>query len=102
MSEQLSKTLRTLGVTPWQFVLGVACIASWWATVQPLPGALEKLNATVHQLSTRVEIHQVLLNEVQTMKVDLRQMSSQMATISGKLAHVPSYPKSRTTPYDEP
>jgi hypothetical protein len=102
MSEQAKQILKTVGVTPWQLLLGVACIGSWWATVQPLPGALERLNETVQKLSTKVEIHQVLLNEVQGMKMELRQVSGQVATISGKLAHVPGYPSNKARQHEEP
>ncbi len=73
MSQQISSTLRSLGVTPWQFILGTICVGSWWATVQPLPSQLSKLTETVQQLSTRVEIHTILLKEISEVKQDLKQ-----------------------------
>jgi len=64
MISPIQASLKSLGVTPWQLILGVACIGSWWATVQPLPGKLEQLNSTVQALATRVEVQSVLLNSV--------------------------------------
>lgn len=68
MSERFQSTMKQFGVTPWQVILGIACIGSWWATVQPLPGKLEQLNTTVQALSTRVEIQSVLLNSVKELQ----------------------------------
>lgn len=84
MSQQLSSTLRSLGVTPWQFILGTVCIGSWWATVQPLPGQLHKLNETVQQLSTRVEIHTILLKEISEVKQDLKDLRSDVSALRFK------------------
>lgn len=85
MSTTLQKTLHSLGVTPWQFILGVACIASWWATVQPLPGKLEQLNSTVQALSTRVEIQAVLLDSVKELKSEVETIREELALIKGRL-----------------
>lgn len=85
MSQQISSTLRSLGVTPWQFLLGTArCIGSWWATVQPLPSQLSKLTETVQQLSTRVEIHTILLKEISEMKHDLKDLRSDVSALRFK------------------
>ncbi len=86
MSQQISSTLRSLGVTPWQLTLGIACIGSWWATVQPLPGQLSKLNETVQQLSTRVEIHTILLKEISEVKQDLKDLRSDVSALRFKSA----------------
>ena len=84
MSQQISSTLRSLGVTPWQFILGTACIGSWWATVQPLPAQLSKLTETVQQLSTRVEIHTILLKEISELKQDLKDLRSDVSALRFK------------------
>lgn len=84
MSQQISSTLRSLGVTPWQFILGTACIGSWWATVQPLPAQLSKLTETVQQLSTRVEIHTILLKEISEVKQDLKDLRSDVSALRFK------------------
>lgn len=86
MSQQISSTLRSLGVTPWQFILGTACIGSWWATVQPLPAQLSKLTETVQQLSTRVEIHTILLKEISEVKQDLKDLRSDVSALRFKSA----------------
>lgn len=72
-TSSFQKPLQTLGVTPWQVILGIACIGSWWATVQPLPGKLEQLNTTVQALSTRVEVQSVLLNSVKELHEDVKE-----------------------------
>lgn len=84
MSQQITSTLRSLGVTPWQFILGTACIGSWWATVQPLPSQLSKLTETVQQLSTRVEIHTILLKEISEVKQDLKDLRSDVSALRFK------------------
>lgn len=84
MSQQLSSLLRSLGVTPWQFILGTVCIGSWWATVQPLPSQLSKLTETVQQLSTRVEIHTILLKEISEVKQDLKDLRSDVSALRFK------------------
>ncbi len=86
MSQQLTSTLRIFGVTPWQLILGTACIGSWWATVQPLPGQLTKLTETVQQLSTRVEIHTILLKEISEVKQDLKDLRSDVSALRFKSA----------------
>lgn len=86
MSQQISSALRSLGVTPWQFILGAVCIGSWWATVQPLPAQLSKLTETVQQLSTRVEIHTILLKEISEVKQDLKDLRSDVSALRFKSA----------------
>ena len=76
----LQKPLQTLGVTPWQLILGIACIGSWWATVQPLPGKLEQLNTTVQALATRVEVQSVLLNSVKELHEDVKENREETRT----------------------
>lgn len=80
MSTPLQKPLQTLGVTPWQLILGIACIGSWWATVQPLPGKLEQLNTTVQALATRVEVQSVLLNSVKDLHEDVKENREETST----------------------
>jgi len=88
MSKQIASTLRSLGVTPWQFILGTACIGSWWATVQPLPSQLSKLTETVQQLSTRVEVHSILLKEISEIKQNLKDIHSEISSLRFKSASV--------------
>jgi hypothetical protein len=83
--------LKNFGVTPWQFTLAAACIGSWWATVQPLPGQLAQLNTTVQTIATKVEIHSVLLQSVADLRGDIQQMRKELSTIEGKLSNNTSY-----------
>lgn len=87
----LTTLLKNAGVTPWQFVLASACIGSWWATVQPLPAQLERLNTTVQTIATKVEIHSVLLQSVADMRSDVQQMRKELSTIEGKLSNNANY-----------
>jgi len=82
---QVSTTLKAIGVTPWQLILAAVCIGSWWATVQPLPAQLERLNRTVQDIATKVEIHSVLLNSVADMRSDVQLMRRELSTIEGRL-----------------
>ncbi len=93
MSQQLTATLKSFGVTPWQLFLGVACIGSWWATVQPLPGQLSKLTETVQILTTKVEIHTVLLAEIAEVKSDLKDIRAEIAALRFKSASTKPSPQ---------
>ena len=80
----MESILKSIGVTPWQFILGTVCIGSWWATVQPLPSQLSKLTETVQQLSTRVEIHTILLKDISEVKQDLKELRSDVSALRFK------------------
>lgn len=81
----MSKHLERFGVTPWQLILGIACIGSWWATVQPLPGKLEQLNSTVQALTTRVEVQAVLLDSVKELRSEVKTIREELSLIKGRL-----------------
>jgi hypothetical protein len=86
MSEKTERALKAFGVTPWQLLLGIACIGSWWATVQPLPGQLAELNRTVQLLSTRVEVHAVLLTNVAEIKAEVKELRHEISKLHPKTA----------------
>jgi hypothetical protein len=88
MSQQLSSAFRSFGVTPWQLLLGIACLGSWWATVQPLPEQLARLTVTVQQLSTKVEVHTVLLAEIAEVKHEIKDLRVEIANMRFKSAEV--------------
>lgn len=92
-AETLQKNLKSLGVTPWQLFLGIACIGSWWATVQPLPGKLEQLNSTVQALATRVEVQAVILDSVKELRSEFKTIREELAHIKGRLTVNRSTPK---------
>jgi len=104
MSSSFQNPFQSLGVTPWQLILGIACIGSWWATVQPLPGKLEQLNNTVQNLSTKVEIQAVLLNSVKELhedvkenreetRIEIKNLREELSRIYSRLAVNRSSPK---------
>jgi hypothetical protein len=87
----MNQFLKSFGVTPWQIVLTTACIGSWWATIQPLPGQLAQLNQTVQQISTRVEVHSVMLNEMKQLREDMNSFRKDFSAIEVKLAALSGY-----------
>jgi hypothetical protein len=54
--------------------------------VQPLPGQLSKLTETVQQLSTRVEVHTILLKEISEVKQDLKDIRAEISSLRFKSA----------------
>ena len=95
-AETFQKNLKSLGVTPWQLLLGIACIGSWWATVQPLPGKLEQLNSTVQALATRVEVQSVLLDSVKELRAEVKTIREELSLIKGRLTASRSTTKTDT------
>ena len=91
MPEPVNRIFKSFGVTPWQLILTTACIGSWWATIQPLPGQLAQLNQTVQQISTRVEVHSVMLNEMKELRQEMSSFRKDFSTIEVKLASLSGY-----------
>lgn len=87
----MNRFFKSFGVTPWQIVLTTACIGSWWATIQPLPGQLAQLNQTVQQISTRVEVHSVMLNEMKQLREDMNSFRKDFSAIEVKIAAITGY-----------
>lgn len=87
----MNRFFKSFGVTPWQIILTTACIGSWWATIQPLPGQLAQLNQTVQQISTRVEVHSVMLNEMKELREDMNSFRKDFSAIEVKLASLAGY-----------
>lgn len=87
----MNRFFKSFGVTPWQILLTTACIGSWWATIQPLPGQLAQLNQTVQQISTRVEVHSVMLNEMKELREDMNSFRKDFSAIEVKLASLAGY-----------
>jgi hypothetical protein len=94
MPSTLTNLFKAAGVTPWQVFFGAACLGSWWGTMQPLrdlPSQFRELNATVQTISTKVEVHSVLLQSVSDMRSDVQQMRRELSTIDGRLASHSAY-----------
>jgi hypothetical protein len=91
MPEPVNRFFKSFGVTPWQLVLGTAAIGSWWATIQPLPGQLALLNQTVQQISTKVEVHSVMLNEMKELRQDMNEFRKEFSAVEVRLAAISNY-----------
>ena len=85
MSQQITSTLRSLGVTPWQAIVAIACLGFYVGEMRPklaagekLTSSVDKLTETVSTLTPKVEIHAVLLANVAEIKSELREMRQEL------------------------
>lgn len=88
MSDAFQKPLRTLGVTPWQAIVGIALAGFYLGEMKPklaagekLTASVDKLTETVSTLTTKVEIHAVLLANVAEIKSELREMRQEIVEL---------------------
>ena len=91
MSESILRNLKAFGLTPWQLVLGLCVGYGWLTSLAPMPMELRSLNETVTRLSTKVEIHTVLIAQITDLNTEIKGMRRELSTIEGRLAHSPSY-----------
>lgn len=84
MSKVVS-TLKTIGLTPWQVVAAVAFCACWFTTLRPMPEAVAQLNATVADLSMKVEVHAVLIQQMSALSQDVSQVRQKLAELDGRM-----------------
>ena len=91
MAETILKNLKVLGVTPWQLVIGLSLAWGWVTTLMPMPTEMAKLNDTVSRLSTKVEIHGILIAQITELNTEVKGMRRELITIEGKLAHSSAY-----------
>jgi len=81
MPDPLANFLNKMGVTPWQLILGISAIASRWAPEQPITGQLAQLSTTVQSISTKVEIHSVMLNEMKQLREDMNGLRKDFSSL---------------------
>lgn len=88
MSDAIQRSLRTLGVTPWQAIIGIAVAGFYLGEMKPklaagekLTASVDKLTETVATLTTKVEIHAVLLANVAEIKSELREMRQEIVEL---------------------
>ena len=93
MSDQILKTFKALGLTPWQLVIGCALVWGWVTTLMPVPMEMAKLNDTVSRLGTKVEIHGILIAQITELNNEVKGMRRELSTIEGRLAHADNYKK---------
>lgn len=91
MRDAIQKQLRVLGVTPWQVIVTVALAGFYIGEMKPRLAAAEQLshsvsalNATVQALSTKVEVHTVLLASIAEIKVEVRELRSEIVNARAK------------------
>lgn len=84
----LQKPLRALGVTPWQAIVGIALAGFYLGDMEPklaevgkIAASVEKLNDTVHTLTTKVEVHSVLLQAVAEVKTELKEVRQEIVRL---------------------
>lgn len=93
MAENILRNLKAFGLTPWQLILGIAIGYGWLTSLAPMPGEFRALNETVSRLSTKVEIHSVLIAQITDLSNEVKGMRRELSTIEGRLAHVSNYRK---------
>jgi hypothetical protein len=97
MSESILRSLKAFGLTPWQLVLGLCIAYGWITSLAPMPGEFRALNETVARLSTKVEIHSVLITQISELNNEIKGMRRELSTIEGRLAHNANY-RGKTEP----
>jgi hypothetical protein len=71
MAENVLSFLKQVGLTPASLLAGVALIGAWWQTLAPIPGEMQKINHNIQILSTKVEIHSVLISQLTELKQEV-------------------------------
>jgi hypothetical protein len=97
MSEFILRNLTLFGLTPAQAVIACAIAWGWITTLSPMPVEMAKLNDTVRLLSTRVEIHSVLISQISELNTEVKGMRRELSTIEGKLAPTSVYRTNKNT-----
>jgi hypothetical protein len=91
MPDDTLNWLKKVGLTPASLFAGVAVAAAWYATLAPIPGEIKQLNEAVQSLATKVEVHSVLIAQMNEVKSEIKGMRSELSTIEGRLAHSKNY-----------
>lgn len=93
MSKGLQRTLDSLGLTLWQVIALIACGAFYVGEMRPKLAAggevaaeLKDLNKTVQTLTTKVEVHSVLLAAVSEIRSEVRELRDQVSKLQPKTA----------------
>lgn len=88
MSKGIQRTLDTLGLSPWQALAVIAAGAFYVGDMRPklaagekLTISVDKLTETVATLTTKVEVHAVLLANVAEIKSELREMRQEIVEL---------------------
>lgn len=99
MSESILRNLQLFGLTPAQAVIACGIVWGWVTTLSPMPVEMAKLNDTVRLLSTKVEIHSVLISQITELNNEVKGMRRELSTLEGKLTTTASvYRSGKDTP----
>lgn len=98
MSETILRSLKLFGLTPAQVVIVVGVAWGWVTTLSPMPVEMARLNDTVRSLSTKVEIHSVLISQIAELNSEVKGMRRELSTIEGKLASPSRYGTAKHEP----
>lgn len=98
MPEPIQRTLKAVGVTPWQLILVLLTVGFYFGEAKPrldsipaLTVAVKDVGASLADLRSDVKVHEVLLLGLQEVKKEQAEMRRELSTIEGKLAHVKFY-----------
>lgn len=93
MRKSLQRTLDTLGLSLWQALALIAAAAFYVGEMRPTLAAggevaaeLKDLNRTVQTLTTKVEVHSVLLSAVSEIRSEVRELRDQVSKLQPKTA----------------
>ena len=98
MSESILRHLQLFGLTPTQVVIACGIVWGWVTTLSPMPVEMAKLNDTVRMLSTKVEIHSVLISQITELNSEVKGMRRELSTIEGKLTTASVYRSGKDNP----
>ena len=98
MSEIILRHLQLFGLTPAQVVIACGIVWGWVTTLSPMPVEMAKLNDTVRMLSTKVEIHSVLISQITELNTEVKGMRRELSTIEGKLTTASVYRSGKDNP----
>lgn len=95
-TSSLKTPLRTLGVTPWQAIVGIALVGFYLGEMKPkladigrIAESVTKLTETVQTLTTKVEVHAVLLGAVAEIKTEVKELRKEISSLHPKTAANP-------------
>ena len=104
MSKGIQRALDALGLSPWQALAVIAVGAFYVGEMRPklaaggemaaelkaaggeMAAELKDLNKTVQTLTTKVEVHSVLLATVSEIRSEVRELRDQVAKLQPKTA----------------
>lgn len=98
MPEPIQRSLKAIGVTPWQLILVFLTLGFYFGEAKPRLDSIPALTLAVKEVGTGladlrsdVKVHDVILLGIQEVKKEQSEMRRELSTIEGKLAHLKFY-----------